>query len=49
MRLDEEVFLHDERGEGNEITAFFHLLLRLVEREQKNVFEQFGNLGDFLA
>ena len=48
MRFDEQVLLHDERREGNEILAIGHFVFRLVESEDEHAFERFGDFGNFV-
>ena len=49
MGFQEQVVLHDKRGEGNEVLAALQLLLALVQGEHEHPLELLGNLGDIGA
>ena len=44
MRLDEQVVLHDERGEGDDVLAALDLLFGLVQGEDEHALQLVGDL-----
>ena len=49
MVLNEQVLLDRQRGEGNNFVALRQLLLRLIQREQQHLLQDFGDLGTSLS
>ena len=44
MRLDEQIVLHDERGEGDDVLPALDLLFGLVQGEDEHALQLVGNL-----